>query len=76
MALQQTLPVLPRGTQVLNSRLAIAVEDGRLIAYNGVDAIYSCAADDRQGIRLAAGMLSSLGLAPDTALARALGVNR
>ena len=76
MALQQTLPVLPRGTQVLNSRLAIAVEEGRLIAYNGVDAIYCCPADDRQGIRLAAGMLSSLGLAPDTALARALGVNR
>ena len=76
MALQQTLPVLPRGTQILSPRLAIAVEDGRLVAYHGMDAVYSCAADDRQGIRLAAGMLSSLGLAPDTALARALGVNR
>ena len=76
MALQQTCPVLPPGTQLLSPRLAIAIKDDHLVVYNGVEAIYTCAANDRHGIRLAAGMLSSLGLAPDTALAGALGMSR
>ncbi len=76
MALQRSLPVLPPGTRIVSSRLAVLVDDERLVAYSAADPIYTCRLDDRDGMRLAAGMLSHLRLAPDTALAEALGVNR
>ena len=61
---------------MVSSRLAILVDDERLVAYSAADPIYTCRLDDADGMRLAAGMLSHLRLAPDTALAEALGMNR
>lgn len=76
MALQQTLAVLPPGARVLSPRLAIVVEDGKLVAHSGADPIFTCRVEDRAAIRFAAGMFGCLRLAPDTALAEALGINR
>jgi hypothetical protein len=76
MALQRSLPVLPRGAHVVSPRLAIVRDDHSLVAYSAADPIYQCAVDDHDGIRLAAGLFSHLRLAPDTALAAALGVSR
>ena len=76
MALQQTLPLFSPDVHIVSPRLAILVDDERLVAYSAADPIYSCALDDRDGMRLAAGMLSQMRLAPDTALAEALGVSR
>ena len=76
MALQRSLPVLPPGARIVSSRLAVLVDDEQLVAYSAADPIYTCRRDDRHGMRLAAGMLSHLKLAPDTALAEALEVSR
>jgi hypothetical protein len=76
MALQRSLAVLPRGAHVVSPRLAIVRDEQSLVAYSAADPIYTCALDDHDGMRLAAGMLSRLKLAPDTALAKALGVSR
>lgn len=76
MALQRSLGVLPAGARVVSPHLAIVVEDGRLVAFSASDPIYTCRVDDGDGIRLAAGMLSHLGLASVSALARALGLSR
>ena len=76
MALQRTLQVLPPGTRTVSSRLAVRVDGERLVAYSAADPIYACRLDDADGMRLAAAMLSHLRLAPDTALAEALGMNR
>ena len=43
--------------------------------FNGSGQIYTCSRDDREGMRLAAAMFSSLKLARPTALARALEMN-
>jgi len=76
MALQRALAVLPPGTCIVSSRLAVHVDDERLVAYSAADPIYACRLDDADGMRLAAAMLSHLRLAPDTALAEVLGMNR
>ncbi len=76
MALQRSLCVLPPSARIVSSRLAVLVDDEQLVAYSAADPIYTCRLDDRDGMRLAAGMLSHLRLGPDTALAEALGVNR
>jgi len=76
MALQQTLAVLPPGARIVSPHLAIFLDDENMVAFSAADAIYTCRLDDRDGMRLAAGMLSRLKLAPDTALAEALGVSR
>ena len=46
------------------------------MAFSAADPVHQCRRDDREGLRLMAGMLSSLKLAADTALANALGMNR
>jgi len=56
--------------------LAIHFDEEYMVAYSAADPIYSCPLDDRAGMRLAAAMLSQQKLAPDTALAAALGINR
>jgi len=76
MALQRSLAVLPSGAQIVSPHLAVLIEEGRLVAYSAADPIYTCGLDDRDGIRLAAGMFSHLQLAGVSALAEALGVNR
>ena len=76
MALQRSLPVLPPDAHVVSSRLAVLIDDEKLVAFSAADPIYTCRVDDHDGMRLAAGMLSGLKLAPDTALAKALGMSR
>ncbi len=76
MSLQRSLRVLPPGARIVSPRLAVLVDDERLVAYSAADPIYTCRVDDHDGMRLAAGMLSALKLAPDTALAKALGMSR
>ena len=76
MALQRPLPILPPGPRRLSSRFAVWIDDEYWVAFIGSDPIYTCRLDDRDGLRLAAGMFSHLKLAPDTALAEALGINR
>jgi hypothetical protein len=76
MALQQTLVIPPPAARIVSPRLAILLDEHQLVAYNGADPIYRCRRDDRDGLRLAAAMLSHLKLAPDTDLADALGINR
>ena len=76
MALQRSLSFVPPGARIVSSRLAILLDDENLVAFSAADPIYTCRLDDRHGMRLAAGMLSHLKLAPDTALAEALGVSR
>ena len=76
MALQLSLPVLPPAARIVSPRLAILLDDHQLVAFGGSDPIYTCRRDDRDGIRLAAGMLSHLKLAGVQALADALEVSR
>lgn len=77
MALQTSIPALvPPAAHIVSPRLAILMEEDRVVAYSAADPIYTCHRSDRDGLRLMAGMLSFLKLAPDTALAEAMGVNR
>ena len=76
MTLQRSLDVLPPEAHIVSPRLAILLDDEELTAFSAADPIYKCRRDDREGIRLAGAMFSSLGLASVTALAKALGVSR
>ena len=76
MALQRSLAVIPPDAQVVSSRLAVLIDDETFVAFSAADPIYTCRVDDHDGMRLAAGMLSRLKLAPDTALAKALAMSR
>jgi hypothetical protein len=76
MSLQRSLAVIPPDAHVVSSRLAVLFDDEKFVAFSAADPIYTCRVDDDDGLRLAAGMLSRLKLAPDTALAKALGVSR
>jgi len=69
------LPLLPPDAQVVSSDLAVLLNETRLVVFNGSGEIYACSRDDREGMRLAAAMFSSLRLAKPTALARALEMN-
>lgn len=77
MALQTSIPgVVPPAARIVSARLAILFDEEQLVVYSAADPIYTCRRDDRDGLRLAAGMLSHLKLAGDTAIAKALGINR
>jgi len=77
MALQLSFPAAaPPDSHFVSPRLAIWKDDERIVAFSAADPVYACRRDDRDGIRLMAGMLSSLKLAPDTQLAKALGISR
>jgi|TARA_B100000315_G_C14563897_1_gene581935 hypothetical protein len=77
MALQTSIPAaVPPAARIVSPRLAILMDEDRVVVYSAADPMYTCRRDDGDGLRLMAGMLSSLKLAPDTALAEALGVNR
>ena len=73
--IQPTLPLLPRGARIVSTRLAIAREGDQVVVYDASGPIYQCARGDRDGLRLAAGMLSRLGLAGPKALSSALGMD-
>ena len=77
MALQTSIPgAVPPAARIVSTRLAILFDEERLVVYSAADPIYTCRRDDQDGLRLAAGMLSHLKLADDTAIAGALGINR
>jgi len=69
------LPLLPPDARVVSPDLAVHLDETRLVVFNGSGQIYTCSRDDREGMRLAAAMFSSLRLAKPTALARALEMN-
>lgn len=77
MALQASIPgAVPPAARIVSARLAILLDEEQLVVYSAADPIYTCRRDDQDGLRLAAGMLSHLKLADDTAIAEALGINR
>jgi hypothetical protein len=69
------LPLLPPDAQVVSRDLAVLLDETRLVVFNASGQIYTCSRDDREGMRLAAAMFTSLKLAKPTALARALEMN-
>jgi transposase-like protein len=74
--LQSQLGFLPEGAIIVGKRLAVVHQHGQVAFANASGPIYTCAEDDRLGLRLAQGMFSELNLAGATALARALGVDQ
>lgn len=72
MNIAPRLPLLPPDARVVSRDLAVLLSEDRLVVFNGSGEIYTCSRDDREGMRLAAAMFSSLKLARPTALARAL----
>ena len=76
MTLQRSLNVLPPEARIVSPRLAILLDDEQLVAFSASDPIYQCRRDDREAMRLAGAMFSTLRLASVTALSKALGVSR
>lgn len=77
MALQRSIPgAVPADAVIVSPRLAIWKNAEMVVAFSAADPIYTCRAGDQDGLRMMASVLSSVRLAPDTALAKALGVNR
>jgi len=74
--LQAQLGFLPEGAIIVGKHLAVVRHHGRVEFSNASGPIYSCAEDDRLGLRLAQGMFSELELAGATAIARALDVDQ
>jgi len=74
--LQAQLGFLPKDAIIVGRNLAVIRQHGRVELANASGPIYTCAEDDRLGLRLAQGMFSELKLAGPTALARALGVDQ
>ena len=74
--LQAQLGFLPEGAIIVGKHLAVVRQHGRVEFSNASGPIYSCAQEDRLGLRLAQGMFSELELAGATALARALEVDQ
>ncbi len=74
--LQSQLGFLPEGAIIVGKHLAVVHQHGQVEFANASGPIYTCAEDDRLGLRLAQGMFSELNLAGATALARALGVDQ
>jgi len=76
MPTQYRFPMHPEGAQEVNETLAIH-RQGKQVAYFAAGVpVFTHAAEDRVGQRLAAVQLVELGLAKRTALAAALGVHR
>jgi len=70
--LHAPLPLLPPKAEAVNSKLAVLLDEERLVVFNASGQIYTCSRDDAGGMRLAAAMFTSMGLAKPTELARAL----
>ncbi len=73
--IEPTLPLLPLGARVISRRLAVAEDVHQLVFFDASGPIYQCARDDREGLRLAAGLFSHLGLAGLKGLGDALGMD-
>ncbi len=73
--IEPSLPLLPRGARVISRLLAVAEDGDLLVVFDASGPIYQCRRDDREGLRLAAGMFSHLGLAGLKSLGDALGMD-
>ena len=74
--LHPRLPFLPATAEVVSPDLAIVRKDGMFVLFNAAGPIYECRDDDEVGMRLGAALMTSLDLAPVTAVAAAFGVHR
>ncbi len=54
MNLAARLPLLPPGAITVSDSLAIHIDDGRIVFFNGAGPIFTCHAKDRVGVRLGA----------------------
>ena len=73
--IEPSLPLLPRGARVISRLHAVAEDGDLLVVFDASGPIYQCRRDDREGLRLAAGMFSHLGLAGLKSLGDALGMD-
>jgi len=73
--IEPSLSLLPRGARVISRRLAVAEDGDLLVVFDASGPIYQCRRDDREGLRLAAGMFNHLGLAGLKSLGDALGMD-
>ena len=76
MAMQIQFSLPPREAQNISSSLAIYRENGQIFFYNGSSPIYFCAENDKEGIRIASALFSSLELASINELSGALNIHR
>jgi len=76
MPLNARLPLLPVNAIEVSDELAISNDGERLVFFNAAGPIFSCRLEDRTTVRLAAVTMIEEGLAPLTALAKALGMHR
>ena len=76
MAMQMQFPLPPFEAQNISSLLAIYRENGQIFFYNGSSPIYFCAEEDKEGIRIASVLFSTLELASVNELSDALGIHR
>lgn len=74
--IQKFLPLLPEGTEPVNSHLAIFRDEEEIIFFNGYCPMLKCSSSDPYSIRLAQGVLCSTDIVNPAQLAKALGVNR
>ncbi len=74
-ALQHSIPFLPKEIQIISDKLGVVCDDSNVVFYNASGPIYMCGADDKEGLRIAQGMLVNLKLARPKQIASALGVN-
>lgn len=76
MKLAARLPLLPAGAITVSDSLAIHIDDGRVVFFNGAGPIFTCDAKDRVGVRLGAVSAVREGLAGVGEVAAALGLHR
>ena len=76
MTLRARLPLLPPGAVEVSDNLGIWQDADEFVFFNAAGPIYSCARDDRLGVRHGAAMMLELDLAGPKALSAALGLDR
>ncbi len=74
-ALQHSIQFLPKEIQIISDKLGVVRDESNVVFYNASGPIYMCAVDDKEGLRIAQGMLVDLKLARPKQIASALGVN-
>ena len=78
MALQARIPIFPAEAELVNDRLAVMRQDGRITFFDGSGPIFTCNEQDEGAIRFAAALFTSpdLRLATPSQIARVLGRHR
>ena len=74
--LQSCIPYLPEGAQTINAHVALYRHNGQIEFYTASGPIFSCAENDRYGMRLAQGIIIKETSVTPAQLAKALGINR